>query len=237
MLNAMGDVGSSTLRGDAAPKCLGMLQTAAALLTYSQHDKTTPADLVDRLLEAVDAGAISTLARILFTKVEWESEDKAVGVMKARDAACRMLTAIFGMARTDEVAHQILWDVVDAHAFERNPPRNIVTGALGVLQAAGRVGRNSLMGDRTGTHYHAAVMMDLVESSLYAVGSMCGSTVVPGIEHVVESIEMMELNKSDDVFSTRRREACAVACDILAARFVLDSSPSIKNENTKIQRR
>ena len=217
MLNAMGDAGSSTLRGDGAPKCLGMLQTAAALLTYSQHDETTPADLVDRLLEAVDAGAISTLARILFTKVEWESEDKAVGAMKARDAACRMLTAIFGMARTDEIAHQRLWDVVDADAYERNPPRNIVTGALGVLQAAGRVGRNSLLGDRTGTHYHAAVM-DLVESSLYAVGSMCGSTVVPGLEHAVESIEMMELNKSDDVFSARRREACAVACDILTAR-------------------
>ena len=217
MLSAMGDVGSSTLRGDAAPKCLGMLQTAAALLTYSQHDETTPADLVDRLLEAVDAGAISTLARILFTKIEWESEDKAVGAMKARDAACRMLTAIFGMARADEIAHQRLWDVVDADAFERTPPRNIVTGALGVLQAAGRVGRNSLLGDRTGTHYHAAVM-DLVESSLYAVGSMCGSTVVPGLEHVVESIEMMELSKSDDAFSARRREGCAVACDILTAR-------------------
>jgi hypothetical protein len=112
MLNAMSDSGSSTLRGDGAPKCLGMLQTAAALLTYAQHDSATPADLVDTLLEAVDAGAISTLSRILFTKVDWDSQDKAVGSMKARDAACRMLTAMFGMARADEMAHQRLWDVV-----------------------------------------------------------------------------------------------------------------------------
>ena len=217
MLQAMSDAGSSTLRGDGAPKCIGMLQTAAALLTYSQHDETTPTDLMDRLLEAVDAGAISTLSNILFTKVEWGSQDKAVGAMKARDAACRMLTAMFGMARADEMAHQRLWDVVDADAYQRNPPRNIVTGALGVLQAAGRVGRNSLLGEQTGTHYHAAVM-DLVESSLYAVGSMCGSTVVPGLEHVVESTDMMEQIKTTDVFSVRRKEASAVACDILTAR-------------------
>jgi FYVE zinc finger/WW domain len=217
MLQAMGDVGSSTLRGDAAPKCLGMLQTAAALLTFTQHDESSDTDLVDRLLEAVDAGAISSLSRILFTKIEWESQDKAVGAMKARDAACRMLTAMFGMAQSDEMAHQRLWDVVNADAYSRNPPRTIVTGTLGVLQAAGKVGRSSLLGDRTGPHFHAAVM-DLIESSLYAVGSMCGSTVVPGLEHIVESVEMMEQCKGDDDFAARRKEACAVACDILTAR-------------------
>lgn len=219
MLAAMGDAGASTLRGDGAPKCLGMLQTAAALLTFSQHDETAPTDLIDRLLEAVDAGAISTLSRILFTKVEWDSQDKAVGAMKARDAACRMLTAMFGMARTDEMAHQRLWDVVDADAYQRNPPRTIVTGALGVLQGAGSRGRSLLMGgSQAGPHYHAAVM-DLVESSLYAVGSMCGSTVVPGLEHVVETTEMMEQQSNkNDVFATRRKEASAVACDILTAK-------------------
>jgi hypothetical protein len=217
MLAAMSDItGTSTLRGDGAPKCLGMLQTAAALLTYSQHDgDVTDSDLVDRLLEAVDAGAISTLSRILFTKVEWDSRDKAVGAMKARDAACRMLTAMFGMARTDTMAHQRLWDVVDADAYQRNPPRNIVTGALGVLQAAGIHGRNSLLGSASqATHYHAAVM-DLVESSLYAVGSMCGSTVVPGLEH--ESA-MDDGEGQEDAFSVRRKEASAVACDILTAK-------------------
>jgi hypothetical protein len=101
--------------------------------------------------------------------------------------------------------------LLDADAHERNPPRNIVTGALGVLQAAGKVARNSLLGDQTGTHFHAAAM-DLVESSLYAVGSMCGSTVVPGLEHLV----VIDRNdgaqvESNDLFSIPPREACAVA--------------------------
>jgi len=228
MLSAMSDPGMAALpsemRGDGAPKCLGMLQTAAALLTYSQHDETvTESDQIDRLLEAIDAGAIDTLSRILFTKLDWDSEDKAVGAMKARDACCRMLTAIFDIARQsgDTVCHNRLWEVVDADAFRRNPPRSIVAATLSVLQASAIQGRHSLQGGGRGPHFHAAVM-DLVESSLYAVGSMCGSTVVPGLEQNVESIEFLEADaaatsREEAAFRQRRREASAVACDILTA--------------------
>jgi hypothetical protein len=67
--------------------------------------------------------------------------------------------------------------------------------------------------------------MDLVESSLYAVGSMCGSTVVPGLEHVVESAQLVEKSRDDDAFAVRRKEASAVACDILTARSRNNSQP------------
>jgi len=228
MLSAMSDPGlaalPSQMRGDGAPKCLGMLQTAAALLTFSQHDENkTESDQIDRLLEAIDAGAITTLSRILFTKIDWDSEDKAVGAMKARDACCRMLTAIFDIARQsgDSVCHNRLWEVVDTDAFRRNPPHSIVTATLGVLQASAIQGRHSLQGGGRGTHFHAAVM-DLIESSLYAVGSMCGSTVVPGLEQHIESIEFLEadaasVSREEASFRQRRREASAAACDILTA--------------------
>ena len=198
MLAAMSDPGmaaTSTLRGDGAPRCLGMLMTAAALLTYAQHDSTSSSELMDRLLEAVDAGAVSTISRILFSKMDWEAQDKAVGAMKARDACCRMLCALFGIAKMDasEMAEKRLYDVVDADAYQRKPARGVITATLGVLQTAAGHARNSLMGAiRAGPHYHAA-LMDLTESSLLAVGSMCGSTIVPGMEHVVKSVSFVHV--------------------------------------------
>jgi len=230
MWSAMNDltVLPSRLRGDGAPHCLGMLQTAAALLTYSQHDESvTPSERMDRLLEAVDAGAVPVLSKILFTKIDYGAQNKAVGAMKARDAACRMLTALFDIARAshhvdDGVCHNRLWDAVDADAFSRSPaPRSIVTAALQVLHNAAKQGRLLLQGARRnkGPHFTAAVM-DLVESSLYAVGSMCGSTVVPGLETQPNSM-ISDMEEEDTTIRQRRREASAVACDILT-RVVSD---------------
>ena len=218
MLVAMSDPGMSTmstLRGDGAPRCLGMLQTASALLSMSWQDGAIPStELVDKLLEAIDAGAISTLSRILFDKVDWESQDKAVGAMKARDAACRMFCAIFGIASLDDngIGQNRLFEVVDADAYSRTPPRNVMTGALAVLHQSSTLARNALMGNlNSGPHFHAA-LLDLVESSLQCVGSMCGSTLIPGTEYLAKS---SDLTPHDNAFKTRKEEVCGVACDIV----------------------
>ena len=104
-------------------------------------------------------------------------------------------------------------------AFRRNPPHSIVTTTLGVLQGSAIQGLHLLQGGGRGTHFHAAVM-DLIESSLYAVGSMCGSTVVPGLEQHIESIEFLEadaasVSREEASFRQRRCEASAAACNIL----------------------
>ena len=218
MLSAMIDPGmaaKSTLRGDGAPRCLGMLQTASVLLSMSWQDESaSSSELVDNLLEAIDAGAISTLSRILFDKMDWESQDKAVGAMKARDAACRMLCAIFGIAGMDNngIGQGRLFDVVDADAYSRKPPRNIMTGALAILQRSSTLAKNALMGQFvSGPHHHAA-LMDLVESSLQCIGSMCGSTLIPGSEYLAK---IGDLTPKDDAFRVRKQEVCGVACDII----------------------
>eukprot|EP00546_Thalassionema_frauenfeldii_P003313 CAMPEP_0178932090 /NCGR_PEP_ID=MMETSP0786-20121207/22378_1 /TAXON_ID=186022 /ORGANISM="Thalassionema frauenfeldii, Strain CCMP 1798" /LENGTH=2256 /DNA_ID=CAMNT_0020609251 /DNA_START=76 /DNA_END=6846 /DNA_ORIENTATION=- len=237
MWSASQNILPSSWRGDgAAPQCLGMLQTAAALLTYSQHDAScTASDRMDGLLQAVDAGAIATLSRILFTKIDYAAQDKAVGAMKARDAACRMLTAMFDIARNcdDVVCHGRLWDAVDADAYSRNPPRSIVNAALQVLHNAAKQGRLLLAGARRnkGPHFSAAVM-DLVESSLYAVGSMCGSTVVPGLESTMESVDFVRKPPSEDpTILQRRRDASAVACDILCGAKKSSSLSSAEQDD------
>jgi hypothetical protein len=173
---------ASSLRGDAAPLCLGVIETSATILMGAWENNPASSQLLDRLLEAIDAGAISIMSRILFTKMDWESQDKSVGAMKAREACCRMLCAMFGIARNDDtgIGQVRLYNAVDAAAYSQKPPRNVVTATLGTLQTSASYARRALMGGGIqASHYHAA-LMDLVESSLLAAGSMCGSPMAPG---------------------------------------------------------
>ena len=61
----------STLRGDAAPKCLGMLEAASSILMFTwQHPSGASSELLDRLIEALDAGAITYLFRVLTSTMD-----------------------------------------------------------------------------------------------------------------------------------------------------------------------
>jgi hypothetical protein len=174
---------ASSLRADAAPRCLGVIQTASTILMYAwKHDDPTSSQLLDRLLEAIDGGAISIMSRVLFTKMDWESHDKSVGAMKAREACCRMLCAMFGIARNDDtgIGQVRLYNAVDAAAYSQTPTRNVTTATLATLQTSATYARRALMGSGIqAAHYHAA-LMDVVEAALLAAGSMCGSSVAPG---------------------------------------------------------
>jgi hypothetical protein len=174
---------ASSLRADAAPRCLGVIQTASTILMHAwEHDDPTSSRLLDRLLEAIDGGAISIASRVLFTKMDWESQDKSVGAMKASEACCRMLCAMFGIARNDDtgIGQVRLYNAVDAAAYSQNPPRNVTTATFGTLQTSASYARRALMGGGIqAAHYHAA-LMDVVEAALLAAGSMCGSSTAPG---------------------------------------------------------
>ena len=176
----------SKLRGDGAPRCLGMVEAAAAILTFAwQHPSGAESQNLDRLIEAIDVGAITHLFGVLTTKFDWESRDKSAGGMKARTAACQLLCCLFGIALTDETAIGMrrLMDASDTdqnHRRSGKGPRNIIEAVLTVLQYALSHAHKMLVGgDSRGPHYQAA-LLDLVEASILATGSMCGSSIAPG---------------------------------------------------------
>jgi FYVE zinc finger/WW domain len=179
----------STIRGDTAPRCLGVLETVASVLMFAwQHPSGASNELLDQLIEALDVGAISFLSKVLSNGVEWDSKDKAVGGMKSCTACFRMLCCLFGIALTDETAIGMkrLMDAVDSDSYSYNNsrnqrgPHNIVEAVLGSLQVASSNAKKALMGSLgQGAHYQTA-LMDMLEAAVLATGSMCGSSVAPG---------------------------------------------------------
>ena len=189
---------TSTIRGDGSPRCLGVLETVSSILMFCwQHPSGSEKDLLDTLIDMIDAGSLPYLSKVLRTKVEWESTDKAIGGMKARTACCRFLCCLFGIALNDltGIGMRRLMDAVESDASTyrvsdrrqnangSRSPTNIIEVTLGTLQNATNLARIALMGGATanqqGPYYHSSVM-DLVEASLLAVGSMCGSSIAPG---------------------------------------------------------
>ena len=238
---------ASTLRGDSSPRCLGVLETVASILMFAwQHPSGASSELLDRLIEVIDAGVIPYISKVLNSKIDWESRDKAVGAMKGRTAACRLLCCVFGIALTDPTAIGMrrLMEAVetDARAYRgttERAPSNLIEAALSVLQTASSLARKALLGSLSqGPHYQAA-LMDLVDASLLAAGSMCGSSVAPGgsegslisgvclvcvenrgLEFVFSQKHFVSMQESflsvrTDAYVSRRNEICKVACDVV----------------------
>ena len=211
----------STLRGDSAPRCLGMLEAASAVLMFAwQHPSGASSELLDRLIEALDAGTITYLFRVMNSEMDWDSRDKSSGGMKARSAACQLLCCLFGIAMTDETAIGMrrLMDACDDDQSQRRVkkgPRNIMEAVLTVLQNSLTQAHKMLVGGTSrGAHYQAA-LLDLVESSLLATGSMCGSSIAPGGGDgtMIKGDAMLAMRA--DEFESRRKEVCKVACDVV----------------------
>ncbi|VEU37777.1 unnamed protein product [Pseudo-nitzschia multistriata] len=211
----------SNLRGDTSPRCLGMLEAASAVLMFAwQHPSGASSELLDRLIELLDAGTITYLFRMMTSKIDWESRDKSSGGMKARSAACRLVCCLFGIAMTDKTAIGMrrLMDACDedeAQRMVRNGPRNIMEAVLTVLQKSLVEAHKVLVGGASrGPHYQAA-LLDLVECSILATGSICGSAVAPdgGDGTMIKGDAMLSMRV--DEFESRRKEVCSVACDVV----------------------
>jgi FYVE zinc finger/WW domain len=211
----------SSVRGDNAPRCLGMLEAASAILMFSwQHPDGAESELLDRLIEALDVGAITYLFRVLTFKMDWESRDKSSGAMKARAAACRLACCLFGIALTDgtSLGMQRLMDSCDADQGSRRVnkgPRNLMEAVLSTLQTSlSHAHRLVAGGADRGVHYHAA-LLDLLEAALLATGSMCGSSMAPGGSEGKLITGDQFLAVRADEFESRRKEVCKVACDVV----------------------
>lgn len=180
----------STLRGDGAPRCLGVLETVSAVFMFAwQHPSGASNELLDKLIELIDAGAIPYASRMLNIKIDWESVDR-VGSMKGRSAACKLLCCLFGVALTSvaDIGMRRLNEAVDMDSRsyrsnsdgKRGVPSNVIEASLGCLQAAAFQARKVLMGAVNHSHHYQAALLELVENSLLAVGSMSGSSIAPG---------------------------------------------------------
>jgi hypothetical protein len=198
-----------------------MLEAAAGILTFAwQHPSGAKSELLDRLMEALDAGTITHLFRVLTSKMDWESRDKSAGGMKARSAACRLLCCLFGIALTDDtsIGMKRLLKVCDADQMGRRSSkgaRNVLEAVLSVLQTSLNFAHREILGNASrGAHYQAA-LLDLVDSSLLAAGSMCGSSVAPGGgDGMFVKGDDFLVSRNDD-FAARRRDVCKVACEVV----------------------
>ncbi|KAL7576547.1 hypothetical protein ACA910_018041 [Epithemia clementina (nom. ined.)] len=207
LLAATNDVSStipSTLRGDAAPRCLGVLDTVAAILLFawqqqqqqlqqqqSQQQASSAAgssELLDATIEVLDAGVIPYLSRVLNSKIDWDASNKAVGGMKGKAAACHIVCSLFGIVLSDTtgIGMRRLMDAVDADARNYRKgeklPQNVMEAALSVLQTSSSKARNSIMGNGGGGEEFQGAVMDLVDAALLAAGSLCGSPAAPNVE-------------------------------------------------------
>lgn len=211
----------SNLRGDKAPRCLGMLEAAASVLFFAwQHTTGSSSELLDRLIEVLDVGAVSLLFRALTFKMDWDSRENAIGGMKARSAACRFVYCLFGIARSDNthIGMRRLMESCDSDQASRRVikgPRNIMEAVLTALQSSLTSAQKQLTGGgNLGADYNAAVL-ELLEASLLATGGMCGSLVAPGGNEgsMIRGDQLLDVQA--DGFEPRRREVCKVACDVI----------------------
>ncbi len=176
----------STFRGDNAPRCLGMLEAASSILMFSwQHPSGASSELLDRLIESLDVGVVTFLYQTLTFKMDWDSRDKSAGGMKARASGCRLACCLFGIALADEtsIGMRRLMESCDLDQTSRRVtrgPRNILEAVLTALQTSLTHAHKVLTGGISRSLQHHAALFDLVEASLLATGSMCGSSVAPG---------------------------------------------------------
>lgn len=215
----------SSLRGDTAPRCLGVLETVSSVLMFAwQHPSGASSELLDRLIEALDVGVITYLSKVLSVQIEWDSKDKAVGGMKSRTACFRLLCCLFGIAWSDdtEIGMRRLMDAVDADSYnyssnarQKRGPQNIVEAVLGTLQVASTYARKALVGSASfGPHYQTA-LLDMLDAAVLATGSMCGSSIAPGGGEgtLITGDNFLAMRK--DEYVDRRRDICSAACDVV----------------------
>lgn len=223
---------ASSMRGDGSPRCLGVVETVASLLMFCwQHPSGSEKALLDTLIEMIDSGAIPYISKVINVKIDLDTRDTVVGGLKGRVASCRFLCCLFGLALSDStgIGMRRLMDAVEADArsyrSNQNPtkdsrrsPSNLIESSLSALQMASNLGRKIMMGgagaNQQGVHFQATVM-ELVEASLLATGSMCGSSIAPGGSEGTLITGEGYLEGRSDPYVSRRKEICNVACDIV----------------------
>ncbi|KAL3826266.1 hypothetical protein ACHAXA_006294, partial [Cyclostephanos tholiformis] len=169
----------SELRGKWASRGLCYLECAAQLLL--QAWRSNDASCLSLLLEALDAGAVGLAARLVKEKVHIKRHDKAYSQMRIKIACCYMLSAMFGIAvSNDENALGIsrLYSAIDAdcaaalaYTDDLGGRTDLVASTVFLLNATLPFAQRFANEDAD----EPLPMCDLSEACMMAVGSMCGA--------------------------------------------------------------
>jgi len=214
----------STLREGKAARCLPLLEAVSALLSQAiialpqkQSSASTPRGL-DCLLEALDAGIVPLLSRLMISKIEFHS-DKAPGDVSMKVVSCLMIDSMLGVVFSDNtyIGGSRFYDAIikDAESGTWGSMRgNLISTTISLLHANTVYMQN----DAAGTDWFDAsnptssAILKLEESCLLAVGSLCGarSWSSRGSD---ESLRTTLI--APKAFDENCHDACVATCGIL----------------------
>jgi len=210
----------SALRGEWASRGLCYLECAAQLLLRAW--KNNDASCLNLLIDALDAGAVGLASRLIKAKVHLKHHDKAYSMMRIKIATCYMLSAMFGIARSDDknaLGASRLYSAVDADcaaslAYGNNESEgrtDLVASTVFLLSATLPYAQRFANQDAD----EPLPMMNLSEACLLAVGSMCGAATgcFANDSSVAKSSNFGEVQQ--DKYSHLRQDASSMACRAL----------------------
>jgi len=183
----------SGLVGEWAPRCLSWVEAASMLLTKVWYKgqsllcksptvqrggsvaSTTSntgfsSEILDCLLEVIDAGAVQLLTQILARR----PNKNTMGEEHLKISACHVIAAMFGIAHGDttNIGTLRLYDAVQASASvftavgQRRSGNDLIMLTLSFLQSVCRRAHNG-----------ESSLNELVEAALMAAGSVCGTYI------------------------------------------------------------
>jgi len=168
----------SALRGAWASRGLCYLECATELLLNAW--KSSDTSCLNLLLEALGAGAVGLASRIVKTKVHLSNHDNAYSQMRIKIACCYMLSAMFGIAVSNDenaLGTTRLGSAVDAdcaaslaYADETEGRTDLVASSVFLLSATLPYAQQFANDDVD----EPLPMSDLCEACMLAIGSMCG---------------------------------------------------------------
>ena len=222
LLRRLGDssgvMKASNLRGDWCPRSLGLLHVISFVIVrvwcYSRQNgdeldpdrkdpseasAASPSPAVDVLLSLLDSASIPILTQIITCKIEYHLQNKAIGTILLKVAACEIVASMFGIVRDDPtgIAGDRLYNAIDdASGGYGLREDNLPTACISLLQSTAvqmqRYGGDDLP------------LPALTRACLLAVGSVCGAALLDGGFFRPSDFTV----PPEDDFSERRRDAC-----------------------------
>ena len=145
---------------------------------------STRSSSLDLLLEAIDAGIIPLVNRLIESNIEYNSHERAYGSIRVKIACTHIVAAMFGIAQCDKTAIGIarIFEGAGIESVYKNTysnamqdrgrhVQNLIPSTVNLLQSTINEAQHYL-NDKSGKSFP---LLNLLEGTLLALGSMCGS--------------------------------------------------------------
>ena len=143
---------------------------------------STRSSSLDLLLETIDAGIIPVVNRLIESNIDYNSHERAYGSIRMKIACSHIVAAMFGIAQCDKTAIGItrifegsgvdsVYKKTYGNAIQGRHVQNLIPSTVNLLQSTITEAQHHL-NDKSGKDYP---LLNLLEGTLLALGSMCGS--------------------------------------------------------------